>query len=98
MNGNMIDYIAMGKRIWMRRNALNMNQRILAKRISVSTSFIGHLERGEKKPSVETIAKLSAALNTTTDYILFGRKILCDKSKCQLIEAMDELINGFRKE
>ena len=58
-----LDYIAMGDRIKERRQALELTQGTLARQTGVTTSFIGHIERGEKLPSVETMARLSLALD-----------------------------------
>ena len=57
MNGNLVDYVAIGKRLRSRREAMRLTQEALAGSAEVSTSFIGHLERGEKKPSLETIVE-----------------------------------------
>mgnify|MGYP000050039767 CR=1 FL=1 len=44
----------------------------LAERIGVSTSFVGHVERGTRKASLETLVALSNALGVGVDYLLAG--------------------------
>jgi len=97
MNGNMIDYEIIGKRLRDSREAHGMTQAELADGIGVCTSYIGQLERGEKKPSIETIVKVCAALNIPVDYLLFGRKYPCDREGCELVREIDALIHGDRK-
>lgn len=69
-----VDYAAIGKRIRARRYDLRLTQAMLAGMIGVSTSFIGHLERGEKKPSLETIVALCDALDTDANALILGRR------------------------
>ena len=51
---------------------LEMTQQELAERIGVSTSFVGHVERGTRKASLETLVALSNALGVGVDYLLAG--------------------------
>ena len=66
----MMDYVMLGKRVKIRRNILDITQSSLAETIGVSTSFIGHIERGTRKLSVETLYDLCKALDTTADFLL----------------------------
>ena len=43
-----MDYFALGKRIRKRRVEQGMTQEQLARQVGVTTSFIGHLERGSR--------------------------------------------------
>ena len=45
-------------------------QEELADKIGVSTSFIGHIERGSRKLSVETLYALCKALDTSADFLM----------------------------
>ena len=78
MDKSSLDYAAMGRRIRERRIALHLTQEALAEMAQVSTSFIGHLERAEKIPSLETVARLCNKLGMTADYLVFGRETRCD--------------------
>lgn len=97
MNGNVVDYKIIGKRLRGAREAQDMTQGELANGIGVCTSYIGQLERGEKKPSIETIVKVCSALNIPVDYLLFGRKYPCDIEGCELVREIDALIHGDEK-
>ena len=57
-------------RVRQQRTLRNMTQGELADRVGVSTSFIGHIERGEKKASVETIVALCNAMEVSPSALL----------------------------
>lgn len=90
--GDNLDYQAMGERVRQRRRACGMNQEQLADRVGVSCSFIGHIERGEKKASAETIVSLCAALEISTDYLLLGKANDCDRQRCPLYEEFAAML------
>jgi DNA-binding XRE family transcriptional regulator len=55
---------AIAAQIKTRRKQLNMSQQELADRIGVPKSTIGRIESGLTSPRVETLFKISQALNT----------------------------------
>lgn len=65
-----MDYSAIGKRVRIRRKALGLTQEKLAEIVDVSTSFIGHIERGSRKLSVETLYDLCKALDVSADFLM----------------------------
>lgn len=65
-----MDYIALGKRIRQQRKILNMTQSELAKAVDVSTAYIGHIERGIKHCSLDTIVDLANTLRIAPDILL----------------------------
>lgn len=65
-----MDYVQMGKRVRIRRKELRITQEKLAEIVDVSTSFIGHIERGTRKMSVETLYSLCVALGVSADYLM----------------------------
>lgn len=65
-----MDYKAIGKRVRLRRQIMELTQEQLAEKIGVCTSFIGHIERGTRKLSVETLYALCKALGTSSDFLL----------------------------
>ncbi len=60
----------MGKNIAKIRNKNCMTQEQLAEKSNVSTVFISQIETAVRKPSLETIYKISLALNTTIDVLI----------------------------
>ena len=67
-----MDDVDMGKRVRKQRQLIGLTQQELAERIGVSTSFVGHVERGTRKASLETLVALSNALGVGVDYLLAG--------------------------
>jgi len=67
-----IDYKAMGRRIRAFRKEHGMTQAALAQSIGMSMSFIGHVERGTRNISIETLVKLSDTLDITLDMLVLG--------------------------
>ena len=65
-----MDYAALGNRVRIRRSLLGITQAQLAERINVSTSYIGHIERGSRILSVNVLAALCTALQTSADFLL----------------------------
>ena len=67
-----MDYVDMGKRVRKQRQLIGLTQQELAERIGVSTSFVGHVERGTRKASLETLVSISNAMELSMDYMLAG--------------------------
>lgn len=84
---NEIDYIALGARIRDARRAKGLTQERLGELCSLSTAYIGHLERGTRVASLETLARLSRVLHVSMDYLLFD-SISTDESEFTHIAAI----------
>ena len=65
-----IDYEAMGRRIRRKRQEKGLTQVQLAKKVNLSPSYYGHIERGTRTPSLETLVLIANELMTGTDVIL----------------------------
>ena len=65
-----MDYRQLGVRVRQQRELNGLTQSQLAARVGVSSSFIGHIERGEKKASVETVVALCNALEISPSLLL----------------------------
>ena len=88
------DYKETGKRIRARRREMEITQEQVAERAGVSTSFIGHIERGEKVASVETLAALSAALDMDLNYMILG---VCRSNENKtIIEEIEAILDRYK--
>ena len=58
------------EKIKMLRNANNMTQSELARKLNITRSSVNAWEMGISKPSLENLVILSRILHTTTDYLL----------------------------
>lgn len=61
------------KRLKTLREKRGMSQRTLAQLCGLSRSMVGQYERGEKDPSLRTLAQIADYFGVSTDYLL-GRK------------------------
>ena len=98
-----MNYEIMGRNIARIRNKNHLTQEQLAEKINISTVFVSQIETAVRKPSLETIYKISLALNTTVD-TLIGNDSLQTKydeiSKLLQDKNADELsfITGILRE
>ncbi len=65
-----MDYKGLGLRIRKRRKAMRLTQEELAKKLGLSLSFLGHIERGTRKASVETLVAIANELSMSVDFML----------------------------
>ncbi len=72
MDNAEIDYVAMGNRIKWFRKAVGMTQADLAASTGLSTSFCGHIERGTRIASLESLLRIADVLNTNVHELLTG--------------------------
>jgi transcriptional regulator with XRE-family HTH domain len=55
--------VFLGQRLRVLRKRLRLNQTVLGKRSRLSGKFIGEVERGEKSISIDSLYRVSVALN-----------------------------------
>ena len=65
-----MDYVALGRRVREQRAQCGMTQEELAEKSGISCSFVGHIERGEKKFSIGTLVSLCNAMEVAPNYLL----------------------------
>lgn len=65
-----MNYKALGMRVRMRRKEMRLTQGKLAEMSDISLSFLGHVERGSRKASLETIVSLCNALQISPTKLL----------------------------
>ena len=65
-----MDYKKLGMRVRQQRVLCQLTQEQLARQVGISTSFVGHIERGEKKASIETVVALCNAMDISPSVLL----------------------------
>ncbi len=65
-----MDYMALGRRVRKRRKEMRLTQEMLAEKAAISPSFLGHIERGSRILSLDTLLRLCEALETTANDLL----------------------------
>ena len=73
------DMVLIGKRLKEERNRLHYTQDEVSEMIGVTPAYVGHIERGERGFSIETLIKLCNVYKVTIDY-LFEDVIQQDKN------------------
>ena len=68
----MVDYKDLGNRVRIARKQRNMTQEELAKKAELSASFLGHIERGTRVASLDSLVDLCNALGVSPEYLLSG--------------------------
>lgn len=87
--GNEAFLVEMGSRIAGRRKQLRLTQERLAEMMDVSLQTVSCIELGKKAIRPENLVKLCNALDTTADYVLYGRR---DESQMsELVTKLSEL-------
>ena len=65
-----MDYIALGIRIKKMRQQKKLTQEQLAEQAGISAAFIGHIERGTRIASLDTLVAICNTLETSPEYLL----------------------------
>ena len=65
-----MNYTTLGWRIRFFRKEKGLTQEQLAERAGLSASFVGHIERGSRIASLETVMRLCCALEITPNDLL----------------------------
>lgn len=65
-----MDMKVVGKRVRAARRARDMTQEQLAELANISTSFVGHIERGTRVPSLETMWRICKTMGLPMDHIM----------------------------
>lgn len=97
-----MDYQLLGLNIRNHRVELGWTQERLAREIGVSTSFIGHIERGSRTASLDTLVLLCNAMDLSADQLLganLQRKVVTvdEESRSEQCAAMNELLSDMQR-
>ena len=65
-----MDYKDLGNRVRTVRRQQSLTQEQLAEKVGISPSFLGHIERGTRVASLDTLVALCNTLNVTPEYLL----------------------------
>ena len=65
-----LDYTALGIKIRQTRKKHHVTQEQLGEICELSTAHIGHIERGTRIPSLDTLFRIAQALDVSMDYLV----------------------------
>ena len=95
---NNIDYKELGKRIRAERRKQDLTQEKLAEMAEISDSFMGHIERGGRILSIETLVKLADVLGMSIEYIVCGEfNYQPDMLPSEIHDALNKMSGSQRK-
>lgn len=84
-------YYEAGGRIRLLREAKHYTREYLSEKSDISPKFLYEIENGQKGFSADTLYKLAEALDTNSDYILFGEyRGHIDDEALRLLSLFDE--------
>jgi transcriptional regulator with XRE-family HTH domain len=73
------------------RKKKKLSQAALGKIIGTSSDVVGRYERGDIKPSIDVVAKITDALEVSVDYLIGKTNLLLNKEAFQRIEDISNL-------
>ena len=86
-----ISNASIGSRIRKLREERGYSREQLAEYAEISSDFLYHIETGRKSMKVQNLARLAAALDVPTDYLVYGRDLYKDNPKINsMISALPE--------
>ncbi len=83
-----MDYKQIGQRVKNERIKRNMSREKLAEVLELSSVYIGQIERGERKMSLDTLASISGYLDLSLDYLVNGHSNLPQEIDMGQIQAL----------
>jgi transcriptional regulator with XRE-family HTH domain len=101
-----INYAEIGNRIRIERENFDMTREKLSELVNLSPYFLGQIERGERKMSINTLIKISECLHISIDYLFFEQNIVnttnnnvlhslinrCSEKEVSVIESLIKLL------
>lgn len=74
-----INYKEIGDKIRIEREKFHMSREKFAELLDLSPYFVGQIERGERKMSINTLINVSECLHISIDYLIFGESYNYEK-------------------
>lgn len=71
---NIVNYAVLGDKIRQKRLSTGFSQDAVSEKIGLSTSFYGHIERGDRVLSVESLVRIADYLDLSLDFLLMESK------------------------
>lgn len=99
-------YQELGRRIRQQRTLARMTQEKLAEKAGISLSFLGHIERGTRKASLDTLVKICNSLKISPNLLLqdslehdlLGANVNVSDSHRRLLREISENILKYSME
>ncbi|WAG67608.1 helix-turn-helix domain-containing protein [Clostridium estertheticum] len=102
---NEINYVKVGTRIRIEREKFDMTREKLSELLNLSPYFLGQIERGERRMSINTLINITECLHVSIDYLIFEQLNVnanndalhslidkCSEKEIKVIESLIKLI------
>lgn len=88
MDGQEKLQVQVGRRVRAMRLARGMTMAALAEAADMSVQYISEIEHGKKSMTLEKLRNLTAALDVSADYLLFGDRRGMERADAQMVLAL----------
>lgn len=65
-----MDYIKLGNRIKEERNKRHVTRENMSEALDITASYLGHIERGERCVTLDTLTRIANYFELSLDYLL----------------------------
>lgn len=98
-NRKVLNFKEIGGRIRVERERLGLSREKFAEIVDLSPFYIGQIERGDRKMSLETLVKLSNALHLSVDYLLYGYNLHNENiNPTEIFSVLETIDNSYNME
>lgn len=95
---NQLNWDDIGVRLKELRKKNDITIERLCEIVGVSTSFIGLIERGDSKISIDNLFKLSRVFNVSVDYILTGDENIVIEKSYSRFDKLNSAVYDYSEE
>ena len=87
-----MDYMKLGEKIKKERMRNRLTQEMLAEMADITSSYVGQIERGERKVTLSKLVRIANVLNVSVDYLLSDNVELTDDNlQVEIKNAMNNM-------
>ena len=87
-----MDYMKLGEKLKKERIRNRLTQEMLAEMADITSSYVGQIERGERKVTLSKLVRIANVLNVSIDYLLSDTIDLVDDNlQIEVKNAMNNM-------
>ena len=93
-----MDYVKLGEKIKRERVHNRLTQEMLAEMAEITSSYVGQIERGERKVTLSKLVRIANVLNVSVDYLLSDTiDMIEDDLEIEVKNAMNNMAERDKK-
>ena len=87
-----MDYMKLGEKLKKERIRKRLTQETLAEMADITSSYVGQIERGERKVTLAKLVRIANVLNVSIDYLLSDTvELVDDNLQVEIKNAMNNM-------